>query len=67
MKSVLLLILFLLISSGFGRVLLRRFTTLSNAPLERFAYGTAMGLGVGALGVFALGMQWSGLPQARNR
>ena len=56
MKSVLLLLLLILISSGFGRVLLRRCTVLSSAPLERFAYGTAIGLGVAALGVFTLGM-----------
>ncbi|MCW3055209.1 MAG: hypothetical protein JWN14_4379 [Chthonomonadales bacterium] len=64
MKSVLLLLLILLISSGFGRVLLSRFTVLKDSPLERFAYGTAIGLGVAALGVFALGMvgQLSFLP-----
>jgi 4-amino-4-deoxy-L-arabinose transferase-like glycosyltransferase len=64
MKSVLLLVLLLLISSGFGRMLLRRCTVLSAAPLERFAYASAIGLGVGALGVFALGMlgQLSFLP-----
>lgn len=56
MKSVLLLLLLLLISSGFGRTLLDRFLVLKDAPLERFAYGTAIGLGVGALGVFVLGM-----------
>jgi hypothetical protein len=56
MKSVLLLLLILLISSGFGRVLLTRFSVLNETPLERFAFGTAIGLGVGALGVFALGM-----------
>jgi hypothetical protein len=56
MKSVLFLLLLILVSSGFGRVLLRRCTVLSNAPLERFAYGTAIGLGIGALGVFALGL-----------
>ncbi len=56
MKSLLLLLLLILISSGLGRVLLRRCTVLSSAPIERFAYGTALGLGIGALGVFALGM-----------
>jgi len=56
MKSVLLLLLILLISSGVGRVLLSRFTVLKDSPLERFAYGTAIGLGIAALGVFALGM-----------
>jgi len=64
MKSVLLLLLILLISSGFGRVLLSRCTVLKDSPLERFAYGTAIGLGIAALGVFALGMlgQLSFLP-----
>jgi len=56
MKSILLLLLLVAIGSGFGRALLQRFTVLNSAPLERFAYGTAIGLGVGALGVFALGM-----------
>ena len=56
MKSVLLLLIILLISSGFGRALLSRFIVLKESPLERFAYGTAIGLGAAALGVFALGM-----------
>jgi hypothetical protein len=56
MKSVLLLLLILLISSGFGRVLLTRFTVLKDSPLERFAYSTAIGLAVAAMGVFVLGM-----------
>ncbi|MCW3094914.1 MAG: hypothetical protein JWL77_532 [Chthonomonadaceae bacterium] len=55
MKSVLLLLLILLISSGFGRVLLTRFTVLKDSPLERFAYSTAIGLAVAAMGVFVLG------------
>lgn len=64
MKSVLILLALLLISSGFGRMLLHRCLALRDAPLERFAYGTALGLAVAALGVFFLGLvgQLSFLP-----
>ncbi len=56
MKSILLLILFTWISAGVGRILLDRLTVLTNYSLERFAFGTAIGLLLASYGVFALGM-----------
>ncbi len=56
MKSIILLFTAVIICSGLGRVLLSRLKTLALSPLERFAYGTAFGLGIAAYGVLALGL-----------
>ncbi len=56
MKALLLLLLATVICSGVGRTLLGRFRALALSPLERFAYGTAFGLGLAAYGVLALGL-----------
>ncbi|HLV78693.1 MAG TPA: hypothetical protein VKT32_00385 [Chthonomonadaceae bacterium] len=54
--AILLLCLALWIAGGFGRRLLQPLQVLRAAPLERFAYAAALGLGVAAYGIFALGL-----------
>jgi len=54
--AILLLCIALWIAAGFGRFLLRPLTVLRDAPLEQFSYAAALGLGVAAYGIFALGL-----------
>lgn len=54
--AILLLFLALWIAAGFGTLLLRPLTILRDAPLERFCYAAAFGLGIAAYGIFALGL-----------
>ena len=55
MKSILILTLILFLASSFGRHSAARWLILCDRPLERFVFSTAIGLGVIAYGVFALG------------
>src|SRR5215469_4360794 len=54
--AILLICLALWISAGIGRMLLQSLSVLREAPLERFTYAAALGLGVAAYGIFALGL-----------
>ncbi len=56
MIALLLIILFACIAAAVGRALLDRLDLPIFAPLERLAYGGALGLGIAAYGVYALGL-----------
>ncbi len=54
--AILLILLAVWIASSAGQTILSRFRTLRKHALERFVYAAALGLGLAAYGVFALGM-----------
>lgn len=56
MIALLLLFAALWIAGGFGRLLIGRTHVLEESALERFPYACALGLGIGAYGVFFLGL-----------
>ena len=55
-KAIALAVLAFWIAAGFGRRLTGPIRSLQNAPLERFVYSAALGFGVAAYGVVALGL-----------
>ncbi len=56
MKSILLIILFVWIGAGAGRILLNHLSVFASKSLERAVYGAALGLLISAYGVFFIGM-----------
>lgn len=56
MAALLLIVFFGAIAASFGRALLDRMGLPALPPLERLAYAAALGLGVAAYGVYALGL-----------
>ena len=56
MKSILLLLLFVWISAGVGRILLNKLSVLASYRFEMAIYGTAFGMLLAAYGVFFIGI-----------
>ena len=56
MKPLFLIVFFMFLSSSFGRHIASRWLLLCDRPLERYVFSSAIGLGVIAYGVLALGL-----------
>lgn len=56
MMPLLLIVLFLWLTAGFGRRMATRWLTLCDRPLERFVFSAAIGLGIIAYGTLTIGL-----------
>src|SRR5689334_21318548 len=56
MKALLLLLCAWWIAAGVGRLALDRLRILQSHPLEQAVYSSALGLGIAAYGILALGL-----------